>query len=169
MVAPLRRVSPREGVKHARPRPGRRSRQGRIDEGASISDLPDKAEQDRFCTLSKAQAALYKRVVREGIAAIDGQACMLHARHGREPLFLHGGVSRAGRDRMVERSQEEPGQWVFLLSLKAGGTGLNLTAASHAVHFDLWWNPAVEAQATDRACHIGQLPTAELKALFRLG
>jgi hypothetical protein len=83
-------------------------------------------------------------------------ARMLQERHGREPLFLHGGVSRAGRDRMVERFQEEPGQRVFLLSLKAGGTGLNLTAASHVVHFDLWWNPAVEAQATDRAYRIGQ-------------
>ncbi|WP_298234413.1 SNF2-related protein [uncultured Azohydromonas sp.] len=248
-----------------------------------ISDLPDKVEQDQFCTLSKAQAALYESVVREGMAAIAGQsdtferqglvlqlilalkqvcnhpahylkqgaadpaasgkaerlldlldeigaarekalvftqfremgellARMLHARHGREPLFLHGGVSRAGRDRMVERFQEEPGQRVFLLSLKAGGTGLNLTAANHVVHFDLWWNPAVEAQATDRAYRIGQqrkvqvhrfitrgtfeerinemirakrelaemtvgsgetwigqLPTAELKALFRLG
>lgn len=248
-----------------------------------ISDLPDKVEQDQFCTLSKAQAALYESVVREGMAAIDGQsdtferqglvlqlilalkqvcnhpahylkqgaadpaasgkaerlldlldeigaarekalvftqfremgellARMLRERHGREPLFLHGGVSRAGRDRMVERFQEEPGQRVFLLSLKAGGTGLNLTAASHVVHFDLWWNPAVEAQATDRAYRIGQqrkvqvhrfitrgtfeerinemirakrelaemtvgsgetwigqLPTAELKALFRLG
>ncbi|WP_029002187.1 SNF2-related protein [Azohydromonas australica] len=247
-----------------------------------ISDLPDKVEQDQFCTLSKPQAALYESVVREGMAAIAGQSdtferqglvlqlilalkqvCnhpahylkqgaadpaasgkaerlldlldeigaarekalvftqfremgellvrMLQERHGREPLFLHGGVSRAGRDRMVERFQEEPGQRVFLLSLKAGGTGLNLTAASHVVHFDLWWNPAVEAQATDRAYRIGQqrkvqvhrfitrgtfeerinemihakrdlaemtvgtgetwigqLPTAELKALFRL-
>jgi uncharacterized Zn finger protein/superfamily II DNA or RNA helicase len=192
-----------------------------------ISDLPDKVEQDQFCTLSKAQAALYESVVREGMAAIAGesdtferqglvlqlilalkQVCnhpahylkqgaadpaasgkaerlmdlldeigaahekalvftqfremgellarMLQERHGREPLFLHGGVSRAGRDRMVERFQDEPGQRVFLLSLKAGGTGLNLTAASHVVHFDLWWNPAVEAQATDRAYRIGQ-------------
>ncbi|WP_066343070.1 SNF2-related protein [Azohydromonas lata] len=192
-----------------------------------ISDLPDKVEQDQFCMLSKAQAALYESVVREGMAAIAGQsdtfkrqglvlqlilalkqvcnhpahylkqgaadpaasgkverlldlldeigaarekalvftqfremgellARMLQERHGREPLFLHGGVSRAGRDRMVERFQDEPGQRVFLLSLKAGGTGLNLTAASHVVHFDLWWNPAVEAQATDRAYRIGQ-------------
>jgi len=57
---------------------------------------------------------------------------------------------------MVERFQNGRTDRVFLLSLKAGGTGLNLTAANHVVHFDLWWNPAVEAQATDRAYRIGQ-------------
>jgi SNF2 family DNA or RNA helicase len=81
---------------------------------------------------------------------------MLRERHGHEPLFLHGGVTRARRDQMVERFQGERAERVLLLSLKAGGTGLNLTAASHVVHFDLWWNPAVEAQATDRAYRIGQ-------------
>lgn len=80
----------------------------------------------------------------------------LRERQGREPQFLHGGVPRARRDRMVERFQAEAGERVLLLSLKAGGTGLNLTAASHVIHFDLWWNPAVEAQATDRAYRIGQ-------------
>ena len=75
---------------------------------------------------------------------------------GRAPLFLHGGLARKRRDELVERFQNEPSDRVFLLSLKAGGTGLNLTAASHVVHFDLWWNPAVEAQATDRAYRIGQ-------------
>jgi SNF2 family DNA or RNA helicase len=76
---------------------------------------------------------------------------------GREALFLHGGVPKAQRDRMVERFQDEPdGPPVFLLSLKAGGTGLNLTRASHVFHFDRWWNPAVENQATDRAFRIGQ-------------
>jgi uncharacterized Zn finger protein/superfamily II DNA or RNA helicase len=73
-----------------------------------------------------------------------------------DALFLHGGVPRARRDEMIDRFQSEPAQRVFLLSLKAGGTGLNLTAANHVVHFDLWWNPAVEAQATDRAYRIGQ-------------
>ena len=192
-----------------------------------ISDLPDKVEQDQFCTLTKTQAALYESVVREGLKSIAGQSdtfqrqglvlqmilalkqvCnhpaqylkqgaadasvsgktvrlldlineihaaqqkvlvftqfrgmgdllrrMLVERFGREPLFLHGGVPRAKRDQMVERFQGERVERVFLLSLKAGGTGLNLTAASHVVHFDLWWNPAVEAQATDRAYRIGQ-------------
>jgi SNF2 family DNA or RNA helicase len=76
---------------------------------------------------------------------------------GREVLFLHGGVPKGQRDRMVERFQgEEAGPPVFILSLKAGGTGLNLTRASHVFHFDRWWNPAVENQATDRAHRIGQ-------------
>jgi hypothetical protein len=74
-----------------------------------------------------------------------------------EILFLHGGVARAARDTMVRRFQEdERAPRVFVLSLKAGGTGLNLTAASHVFHFDRWWNPAVEDQATDRAHRIGQ-------------
>ena len=72
------------------------------------------------------------------------------------PLFLHGGSSRQQRDRMVEDFQEKPEINTMILSLKAGGTGLNLTEANHVVHYDLWWNPAVEAQATDRAYRIGQ-------------
>ncbi len=74
----------------------------------------------------------------------------------REVLWLHGGVPKKKRDAMVERFQGADGPPVFLLSLKAGGTGLNLTAATHVVHFDRWWNPAVENQATDRAFRIGQ-------------
>jgi SNF2 family DNA or RNA helicase len=63
---------------------------------------------------------------------------------------------------MVERFQSAAGPPVFLLSLKAGGTGLNLTAATHVVHFDRWWNPAVETQATDRAFRIGQKRTVQV-------
>ncbi len=75
---------------------------------------------------------------------------------GREVFFLHGGVRRARRDEMIERFQAADGPPLFLLSLKAGGTGLNLTAANHVFHFDRWWNPAVEDQATDRVHRIGQ-------------
>jgi len=75
----------------------------------------------------------------------------------REVLFMHGGVPQKQRDQMVERFQRADGDVpVFLLSLKTGGLGLNLTAASHVFHFDRWWNPAVEDQATDRAHRIGQ-------------
>ena len=75
---------------------------------------------------------------------------------GRSGLVLHGGTPVAERQRMVERFQHEDGPPFFVLSLKAGGTGLNLTAASQVIHFDRWWNPAVENQATDRAFRIGQ-------------
>lgn len=74
-----------------------------------------------------------------------------------EVLFLYGGVAKKNRDLMVERFQNNHGRLpIFLLSLKAGGTGLNLTAANHVFHFDRWWNPSVENQATDRAFRIGQ-------------
>ena len=75
---------------------------------------------------------------------------------GRPGLVLHGGTPVAQRRRLVESFQREDGPPFFVLSLKAGGTGLNLTAASQVVHFDRWWNPAVENQATDRAFRIGQ-------------
>ena len=82
---------------------------------------------------------------------------------GREVLFLYGGVPKRRRDQMVERFQaENGGPSVFVLSLKAGGTGLNLTRANHVFHFDRWWNPAVENQATDRAFRIGQMKNVEV-------
>ncbi|RRR78155.1 MAG: DEAD/DEAH box helicase [Candidatus Viridilinea halotolerans] len=73
-----------------------------------------------------------------------------------EPLFLHGGTPARDRDNLVRRFQASEGPPFFILSLKAGGVGLNLTHASHVFHFDRWWNPAVEDQATDRAFRIGQ-------------
>lgn len=75
---------------------------------------------------------------------------------GREGLVLHGGTAVGKRRELVKRFQEDEAVPFFVLSLKAGGTGLNLTAASHVIHFDRWWNPAVENQATDRAWRIGQ-------------
>ncbi|MDH7514887.1 MAG: DEAD/DEAH box helicase [Bacteroidota bacterium] len=76
---------------------------------------------------------------------------------GEEVFFLYGGTPRADRDEMVERFQNDgDAPRVFVLSLKAGGTGLNLTGANHVIHYDRWWNPAVENQATDRAYRIGQ-------------
>jgi len=77
-------------------------------------------------------------------------------RFGERPMFYHGGSSMNQRNEMVERFQNNRADKIFILSLKAAGTGLNLTAASHVVHYDLWWNPAVENQATDRAYRIGQ-------------
>jgi SNF2 family DNA or RNA helicase len=77
-------------------------------------------------------------------------------RFGDCPMFYHGGCSVKQREDMVQRFQNNRADRIFLLSLKAAGTGLNLTAASHVIHYDLWWNPAVENQATDRAYRIGQ-------------
>ena len=76
--------------------------------------------------------------------------------YGQKIPFLHGGVSKSGRDIMVQQFQAPDGAPAMVLSLKAGGTGLNLTAANIVVHMDRWWNPAVENQATDRAYRIGQ-------------
>ena len=75
---------------------------------------------------------------------------------GRAGLVLHGGTGVRRRQELVDRFQRDDGPPFFVISLKAGGTGLNLTAASHVIHFDRWWNPAVENQATDRAFRIGQ-------------
>ncbi len=195
---------------------------------AVIADLPDKTEVKAFCSLTRAQAALYQRGVAELSAklaepAVDGiarkgvvlaflmrfkQICnhpsqwlgdeawvdtdsgkfarlreiaeVIAARQekvlvftqfremtgpiaaflgsvfGRTGLVLHGGTDVKKRPALVERFQTDDAVPFFVLSLKAGGAGLNLTAASHVVHFDRWWNPAVENQATDRAFRIGQ-------------
>jgi SNF2 family DNA or RNA helicase len=93
----------------------------------------------------------------------------LEARLGRELPFLHGGTPRAERDQLVARFQGADGPPVLLLSLKAGGTGLNLTAANHVIHFDRWWNPAVEDQATDRAFRIGQRKEVQVRKLICAG
>ena len=87
---------------------------------------------------------------------------------GRIP-FLHGGVVRRGRDAMVDRFQDGSAPPLLLVSLKAGGTGLNLTAASRVIHYDRWWNPAVEDQATDRAWRIGQQRTVFVHKLVCTG
>ncbi|MBC7462509.1 MAG: DEAD/DEAH box helicase, partial [Thermoleophilia bacterium] len=90
---------------------------------------------------------------------------------GREVLFLHGGTSRTQRDAMVARFQDAHASAppILVLSLKAGGSGLNLTAATHVVHFDRWWNPATEQQATDRAFRIGQTRDVQVHALVCAG
>jgi len=92
------------------------------------------------------------------------------AQLGCEVVFLHGGTPKKARDTLVRRFQEEPhGPRVFILSVKAGGTGLNLTAANHVFHYDRWWNPAVEDQATDRAYRIGQKRAVQVHKLVCAG
>ncbi|HET8936488.1 MAG TPA: DEAD/DEAH box helicase [Polyangiales bacterium] len=100
----------------------------------------------------------------------DKLTAHLTAQLGCEVLFLHGGTSKKARDEMVHRFQTEPNAArVFVLSVKAGGTGLNLTAANHVFHFDRWWNPAVEDQATDRAYRIGQTRSVQVHKLVCAG
>ncbi|MCX6119679.1 MAG: DEAD/DEAH box helicase [Proteobacteria bacterium] len=191
-----------------------------------ISDLPEKTEMQAYCDLSKIQAGLYEKAVKELAQKLDevegiqrrglilsflvrlkqicnhpshwlgdgiydasasgkftrlGEICEeissrqekvlvftqfremtvplaahLEGIFGKPGLILHGETSVKQRKILVEQFQSDVGPPFFILSLKAGGTGLNLTAASHVIHFDRWWNPAVENQATDRAFRIGQ-------------
>ena len=84
-------------------------------------------------------------------------------------LFFHGGVSRTNRDRIVEDFQTTDAHRLMVITLKAGGIGLNLTAATNVIHYDLWWNPAVEAQATDRTYRIGQERNVIVHRLITIG
>ena len=204
-----------------------------------IADLPDKTEVYAYCDLSKKQAALYEKSVRElanALAALEGikrkglvlsfllrfkqlcnhpaqwlgdgkylpqdsgkfsrlaQLCeeiasrqekvlvftqfremtepladFLSGCFGQPGLILHGGTPVAQRKKHVDLFQQEEGPPFFILSLKAGGIGLNLTQASHVIHFDRWWNPAVENQATDRAFRIGQKRNVLVHKMVCLG
>lgn len=93
----------------------------------------------------------------------------LAERYGEHPGFLHGGMPRRERDELVEAYQKGTAAPIFVLSLKAGGVGLNLTRANHVIHYDRWWNPAVENQATDRVFRIGQQKNVEVHKLITQG
>ena len=121
----------------------------------------DPAESGKFIRLqelaeeiaARQEKALVFTQFREMTAPLAGY---LQHIFGQAGLILHGSTPVKERQKLVERFQQDEGPPFFVLSLKAGGTGLNLTAASHVIHFDRWWNPAVENQATDRAFRIGQ-------------
>jgi SNF2 family DNA or RNA helicase len=85
------------------------------------------------------------------------------------PLFFHGSLNTNQRQNMLQEFENNPDQKIMLLSLKAGGTGLNLTSATNVIHYDLWWNPAVEEQATDRSYRIGQNKNVMVHRLVTLG
>ncbi len=93
----------------------------------------------------------------------------LESQFGFRVLYLHGGVPRNMRDKIIERFRNDASSPIFILSIKAGGTGLNLTAANHVIHFDRWWNPAVENQATDRAFRIGQTKNVQVYKFVCVG
>jgi SNF2 family DNA or RNA helicase/uncharacterized Zn finger protein len=204
-----------------------------------INDLPEKVENNQYCSLTKEQAALYKNITIDLMAQIEQsegisrrgivlklltvlkQICnhpsqylknnnplpelsgkiqmllqlletiyennekvlifsqysemgnmlqqIIYNHFGKKSLVLNGGCSRKERDEMVNSFQNTKGADTFILSLKAGGTGLNLTAAANVIHYDLWWNPAVEAQATDRAFRIGQKQNVIVHRLITKG
>lgn len=86
-----------------------------------------------------------------------------------EPLFFHGSLTVSQREELIDKFQNNPESKVMVLSLKAGGTGLNLTSATNVIHYDLWWNPAVEDQATDRTYRIGQDKNVMVHRMITLG
>jgi superfamily II DNA or RNA helicase len=121
--------------------------------------------------LEEAMAAGDKALVFTQYREMGTRLCAhLSEQLGVEVVFLHGGTTKSARDELVTRFQEDArGPRIFVLSLKAGGTGLNLTAASHVFHYDRWWNPAVEDQATDRAYRIGQKRVVQVHKLICAG
>ncbi|MFJ2186518.1 SNF2-related protein [Kitasatospora sp. NPDC087861] len=126
---------------------------------ARLAELLEEALAEGDRTLVFTQYAEFGEMLRPYLAR----------RLGEEVLYLHGGVPRGRREEMVERFQSPDGPRVFLLSLRAGGTGLNLTAANQVIHLDRWWNPAVEEQATDRAFRIGQRRDVQVRRLVCVG
>jgi superfamily II DNA or RNA helicase len=127
-----------------------------LGDGAYAAD--DSGKFARLRELTEAIAARQEKVlVFTQFQEMTGPlADFLQGVYGRPGLVLHGGTPVTARKALVDDFQREEGPPFFVLSIKAGGTGLNLTAASHVIHFDRWWNPAVENQATDRAYRIGQ-------------
>jgi non-specific serine/threonine protein kinase len=127
-----------------------------LGDGAWAED--DSGKWSRLRDIAEVIAARQEKVLvftqfREVTAPL---AAFLGSVFGKPGLVLHGETPVRSRQELVRRFQEDENVGFFVLSLKAGGSGLNLTAASHVVHFDRWWNPAVENQATDRAFRIGQ-------------
>ncbi len=139
--------------------------------GDADYDPAQSGKMQRLGELCEAVAARRERALvftqfREMVGPL---AAFLQAVFGRPGLSLHGGTPVKRRKELVDAFQAERGPPFFVISLKAGGTGLNLTAASHVIHFDRWWNPAVESQATDRAHRIGQKNPVLVHALVCRG
>jgi hypothetical protein len=126
---------------------------------ARLEEICDEIVEAGDRALCFTQYAEFGRMLQPYLAARLG--CAVH--------FLHGGTTKKRRDEMVAEFQDAAEPAVFLLSLKAGGTGLNLTAANHVIHVDRWWNPAVEDQATDRAFRIGQRRDVQVRKFVCIG
>jgi SNF2 family DNA or RNA helicase len=121
-----------------------------------LEELLEEGDAALVFTQYREMGHLLERIIKDRLAA--------------DTFFLHGGTPAKTRDEMIQSFQEQKGApRVFLLSLRAGGLGLNLTAANHVFHFDRWWNPAVEAQATDRAHRVGQTRTVQVHKFVCIG
>jgi non-specific serine/threonine protein kinase len=140
-----------------------------LDDGSDLTGRSGKLERCEQLLAAILEAGEKALIFTQYTAWGERLALHLARRCGVEILWLHGGLSRGRRDALVARFTDQEGPPVFLLSLKAGGTGLNLTAASHVIHYDRWWNPAVEDQATDRAHRIGQIRTVHAHQLVCSG
>lgn len=149
--------------------------------GDPAPDQPDLTVQEVLVSRS---AKLERLLAMVGELRAEGERCLIFtqyigmgemlkqtlAHELQEPvLYLNGSTAKSARDRMIEQFQAGEGAGVFILSLKAGGIGLNLTAANHVFHYDRWWNPAVENQATDRAYRIGQTRDVQVHKFIALG
>jgi SNF2 family DNA or RNA helicase len=132
---------------------------GRSGKLARLEEICEEVAADGDKALCFTQYAEFGRMLQPYLAA----------RIGCQVLYLHGGTTKKQRDELVNRFQEADEPVLFLLSLKAGGTGLNLTAANHVIHIDRWWNPAVEDQATDRAFRIGQRRDVQVRKFVCVG
>ncbi len=132
---------------------------GRSGKLARLEEICDEIVAEGDKALCFTQYAEFGRMLQPHLAA----------RLGCPVLFLHGGTTKTQRDALVATFTEMDEPALFLLSLKAGGTGLNLTAASHVIHVDRWWNPAVEDQATDRAFRIGQQRNVQVRKFVCVG
>jgi SNF2 family DNA or RNA helicase len=132
---------------------------GRSGKLARLEEICEEVAADSDKALCFTQYAEWGRMLQPYLAA----------RIGCQVLYLHGGTTKRQRDELVARFQEADEPVLFLLSLKAGGTGLNLTAANHVIHVDRWWNPAVEDQATDRAFRIGQRRDVQVRKFVCVG
>ncbi|MEU4561978.1 DEAD/DEAH box helicase [Actinoplanes sp. NPDC023936] len=146
-------VHPALALKDNSPLPGR---SGKVDR---LEEIVDRALGAGESVLCFTQFARFGGMLTPHLAA----------RFGAPVSFLHGGTPRGRRDAMVAEFQQATRPGIFVLSLKAGGTGLNLTAANHVIHIDRWWNPATETQASDRAFRIGQRRDVHVHNLVCLG
>jgi SNF2 family DNA or RNA helicase len=145
---------PAQFLKDLFPIPGRSGKLARLTE--MIEEIMAIQEAALVFTRFTEMGAIFKKHLEETF--------------GQEVLFLHGAVPKKQRDRMVERFQDNGNRSsLFILSLKAGGTGLNLTRANHVSHFDRWWNSAVENQATDRVFRIGQTRNVQVHKFLCAG